>query len=79
MSADQIAATIAQANEVVAMIRHHFPGALGSSEVLRRVRGVLDGMGVENILLTQSGECDSLFAFGACPLFVFRLDSIEDG
>mmetsp|Transcript_17235 Transcript_17235/g.36361 ORF Transcript_17235/g.36361 Transcript_17235/m.36361 type:complete len:354 (+) Transcript_17235:42-1103(+) len=54
ISASEIHDRIAQANEVVAIIRHHFPGALGSSEILRRVRSVLDGYGVENILLTQS-------------------------
>ncbi len=43
ISADDIHARIAKANEVVCIIREHFPGALGSSEILRRVTGVLDG------------------------------------
>lgn len=56
ISADDIHNVIEQANKVVNLTREHFPGSLGSSEILRRVRGVLDEMGVENILLTQSGK-----------------------
>ncbi|KAL7532323.1 hypothetical protein ACHAXR_004560 [Thalassiosira sp. AJA248-18] len=54
ISASEIHNRIAQANQVVSLTRQHFPGALGSSEILRRVKGVLDGYAVENILLTQS-------------------------
>jgi len=51
---EQVQSEIALANRVVKMVGQHFPGALGSSETLRRVKGVLDGMAVKNILLTQS-------------------------
>ena len=56
ITASEIHDRIAKANDVVALTRQHFPGALGSSEILRRVQGVLDEFAVENILLTQSGE-----------------------
>ena len=54
VTAAQIREEIDKVNSVVSEIRRHFPGALGSSEILRRTKAVLDGMGVENILLTQS-------------------------
>lgn len=54
VTAAQIQDSIRKANEVVSIIRHHFPGALGSSEILIRVKNVLDAYGAENILLTQS-------------------------
>lgn len=57
VSADDIHNQIALANEVVSLVQYHFPGSLGSSEILRRVQNVLDGMDLinQNILLTQSG------------------------
>jgi len=54
VTAEQVQSEIALANRVVKMVRHHFPGSLGSNEILGRVKGVLGDMGVENILLTQS-------------------------
>ena len=58
VSADDIHNQIALANEVVSLVQYHFPGSLGSSEILRRVQNVLDGMDLinQNILLTQSGK-----------------------
>ena len=54
VTAAQIQDSIRKANEVVSIIRHHFPGALGSSEILIRVKNVLETYGADNILLTQS-------------------------
>ncbi len=54
VTAAQIQDSIRKANEVVSIIRHHFPGALGSSEILVRVKNVLETYGADNILLTQS-------------------------
>ena len=54
VTAAQIQESIRKANEVVSIIRHHFPGALGSSEILVRVKNVLETYGADNILLTQS-------------------------
>ncbi|KAL7533257.1 hypothetical protein ACHAWF_004428 [Thalassiosira exigua] len=54
ISAAEIHDNIAKANQVVALTREHFPGALGSREIMRRVRAVLDKYQVDNILLTQS-------------------------
>lgn len=54
VTAAQIQESIRKANEVVSIIRHHFPGALGSSEILIRVKNVLETYGADNILLTQS-------------------------
>ena len=68
ISATEIDYEITKANTVVNIIREHFPGALGSSEILRRVRRVLDGYGVENILLTQSGKSISDLHMMACCL-----------
>jgi len=58
VTADDIHNQIALANEVVSLVQYHFPGSLGSSEILRRVQNVLDGMDLinQNILLTQSGK-----------------------
>lgn len=56
ITAQQIQDSIRKANEVVSIIRHHFPGAMGSSEILERVKRVLDMYGADNILLTQSGK-----------------------
>ena len=58
ITADDIHNQIALANEVVSLVQYHFPGSLGSSEILRRVQNVLDGMDLinQNILLTQSGK-----------------------
>ena len=61
ISAEDIHEQIKLANEVVTLTRQHFPGALGSSEILRRVKNVLDGMNIENILLTQSGTYSCIF------------------
>lgn len=68
ISATEIDYEITKANTVVNIIREHFPGALGSSEILRRVRRVLDGYGVENILLTQSGKSILYLHMMACCL-----------
>lgn len=57
ITAQQIQDSIRKANEVVSIIRQNFPGAMGSSEILARVKRVLDLYGADNILLTQSGEC----------------------
>ena len=56
ITAQQIQDSIRKANEVVSIIRQHFPGAMGSSEILARVKRVLDSFGADNILLTQSGK-----------------------
>lgn len=56
ITAAQIQESIRRANEVVSIIRQHFPGAMGSSEILERVKRVLDMYNAENILLTQSGK-----------------------
>ena len=56
ITAAQIQESIRRANEVVSIIRQHFPGAMGSSEILQRVKRVLDMYNAENILLTQSGK-----------------------
>ena len=58
VTADDIHNQISLANEVVSLVQYHFPGSLGSSEILRRVQNVLDGMDLinQNILLTQSGK-----------------------
>ena len=61
ISAEDIHEQIKLANEVVTLTRQHFPGALGSSEILGRVKNVLDGMNIENILLTQSGTYSCIF------------------
>jgi len=64
VTADDIHNQIALANEIVSLVQYHFPGSLGSSEILRRVQNVLDGMDLinQNILLTQSGKklCSSM-------------------
>ena len=57
VTAQQIQDSIRRANQVVSIIRHHFPGAMGCSEILVRVKNVLDSYGADNILLTQSGKC----------------------
>eukprot|EP00986_Skeletonema_menzelii_P001508 scaffold394_cov152-Skeletonema_menzelii.AAC.4 len=54
ITAAQIQESIRRANEVVSIIRQHFPGAMGSSEILERVKRVLDMYNADNILLTQS-------------------------
>jgi hypothetical protein len=56
ITAQQIQDSIRKANEVVSIIRQHFPGAMGSSEILERVKRVLEVYGADNILLTQSGK-----------------------
>lgn len=56
ITAAQIQESIRKANEVVSIIRQNFPGAMGSSEILERVKRVLDAYGADNILLTQSGK-----------------------
>ena len=58
VTAEDIHNQITLANEVVSLVQYHFPGSLGSSEILRRVQNVLDGMDLinQNILLTQSGK-----------------------
>ena len=61
ITAAQIQESIRRANEVVSIIRQHFPGAMGSSEILERVKRVLDMYNAENILLTQSGKFLLLF------------------
>ena len=63
ITAAQIQESIRRANEVVSIIRQHFPGAMGSSEILERVKRVLDMYNAENILLTQSGKLLLLFFF----------------
>eukprot|EP00985_Skeletonema_marinoi_P032330 scaffold39109_cov259-Skeletonema_marinoi.AAC.2 len=54
ITAAQIQDSIRKANEVVSIIRQNFPGAMGSSEMLERVKRVLDIYNADNILLTQS-------------------------
>uniref|UniRef100_A0A7S2M1M8 Limiting CO2-inducible protein B/C beta carbonyic anhydrase domain-containing protein n=1 Tax=Skeletonema marinoi TaxID=267567 RepID=A0A7S2M1M8_9STRA len=54
ITAAQIQDSIRKANEVVSIIRQNFPGAMGSSEILERVKRVLDIYNADNILLTQS-------------------------
>ena len=56
ITAAQIQDSIRKANEVVSIIRQNFPGAMGSSEMLERVKRVLDIYNADNILLTQSGK-----------------------
>jgi hypothetical protein len=56
ITAAQIQDSIRKANEVVSIIRQNFPGAMGSSEILERVKRVLDMYNADNILLTQSGK-----------------------
>ena len=69
ITAAQIQESIRRANEVVSIIRQHFPGAMGSSEILERVKRVLDMYNAENILLTQSGK----FCCFANQMIMYRL------
>mmetsp|Transcript_26176 Transcript_26176/g.56695 ORF Transcript_26176/g.56695 Transcript_26176/m.56695 type:complete len:355 (-) Transcript_26176:29-1093(-) len=51
-----IANIINRSNNVVALTRHHFPNAIGSSDVISKVKTTLDAFGAnaENTLLTHS-------------------------
>ncbi len=69
ITAAQIQESIRRANEVVSIIRQHFPGAMGSSEILERVKRVLDMYNAENILLTQSGK---LFFFASQICIIYK-------
>ena len=69
ITAAQIQESIRRANEVVSIIRQHFPGAMGSSEILGRVKRVLDMYNAENILLTQSGK---LFFFASQICIIYK-------
>ncbi len=66
ITAAQIQESIRKANEVVSIIRQNFPGAMGSSEILERVKRVLDVYGADNILLTQSGKFANKHEMWSC-------------